>query len=125
MSDNLNIIVLELTIDKTNELIKEAVPRMIKDAVKKDQEIFVDVVPELVAKELATHAPKIIEDLFKCHMKNKVLNIHPTTRTLIAKTTVDLKQQLYLTMKLDLQAQLADPEMWDTLKKQFEKSSAS
>ncbi|GJU47649.1 copia protein [Tanacetum coccineum] len=101
----------ELTIDKTNELIKEAIPRMIKDTVKKDQEIFIDVVPELVAKELATHAPKIIEDLFKHHMKNKVLNIHPTTSTPIAKTTADLKQQLYLTMKSDLQAQAVDPEM--------------
>ncbi|GKA15112.1 retrovirus-related pol polyprotein from transposon TNT 1-94 [Tanacetum coccineum] len=90
MSAKLNIIVPELTVDKTNELIKEAVPRMIKDAVKKDQEIFTDAVPDI-----------------------------PTV-----KTTADLKQQLYLTMKSDLQAQAADPEMWDILKKKFEKSSA-
>ncbi|GJY54338.1 hypothetical protein Tco_0446002 [Tanacetum coccineum] len=42
-----------------------------------------------------------------------------------AKTTADLKQQLYLKMKSDLQAQAADPIMWDVLKKKLEKSSAS
>ncbi|GJV39243.1 hypothetical protein Tco_1417683 [Tanacetum coccineum] len=64
--------------EKTNELIKEEIPRMGNDAVKKDREIFADVVPELVSKEFATHAPKIIKELFKCHMKNKVLNVHLT-----------------------------------------------
>ncbi|GJR36798.1 hypothetical protein Tco_1212482 [Tanacetum coccineum] len=56
----------------------QAISRMVNDAVKKDREIFADVVPELVLKEFATHAPKIIEELFKHHMKNKVLNVHPT-----------------------------------------------
>ncbi|GJT37906.1 retrovirus-related pol polyprotein from transposon TNT 1-94 [Tanacetum coccineum] len=40
------------------------------------------------------------------------------------KQTADLKQQLYLKMKSDLQAQAADPIMWDVLKKKLEKSSA-
>ncbi|GJT71446.1 hypothetical protein Tco_1030732 [Tanacetum coccineum] len=78
----------------------EAIPRMVNDAVKKDREIFADVVPKMVLKEFSTHAPKIIEELFKRHMENKVLNVHPT-------------------------AQAADPEMQDFLKKKFEKSSAS
>ncbi|GJT30321.1 hypothetical protein Tco_0910596 [Tanacetum coccineum] len=69
------------------------------DAVKKDREIFENVVPELVLKEFSTHAPKIIEELFKRHMKNKVLNVHPTVSISTAKTTADLKQQLYLKMK--------------------------
>ncbi|GJT46487.1 hypothetical protein Tco_0955202 [Tanacetum coccineum] len=99
MSNTLNYLVLELTIDKINELMKEAIPRMVNDAVKKDREIFANAVPELVLKEFATHAPKIIEELFKHHMKNK--------------------------MKTDLKAQAADSEMWDVLKKKFKKSSAS
>ncbi|GJY03305.1 hypothetical protein Tco_0369245 [Tanacetum coccineum] len=69
----------ELTVDKTNELMKEAIPRMVNDAVNKDREIFTDVVPELLAKEFATHAPKILKEMFKRHMKNKVLNVHPIT----------------------------------------------
>ncbi|GKA79348.1 hypothetical protein Tco_0785944 [Tanacetum coccineum] len=75
----------ELTIAKTNELIKEAIPRMVNDA--------------------------IIEELFKIHMKNKVLNVHPTTSISTTKITVDLKPQLYLKMKSDLHAQATDPEM--------------
>ncbi|GJY96235.1 hypothetical protein Tco_0512596 [Tanacetum coccineum] len=67
----------ELAIDKTNELMNEAIPRMVKDAVNKDRKIFADVVPELVAKEFATHAPKILEELFKCHMKNKAQATDP------------------------------------------------
>ncbi|GJZ61265.1 hypothetical protein Tco_0617402 [Tanacetum coccineum] len=99
MSDTFNNLVPELTIAKTNELMKEVIPRMVKDA--------------------------IIEELFKLHMKNKVLNVHPTVSISTAKITVDLKQQLYLKMKTDLQAQAANPEIWDVLKKKFEKSSAS
>ncbi|GJW98471.1 hypothetical protein Tco_0180279 [Tanacetum coccineum] len=85
MSNNLNNLVPELIIAKTNELIKEAIPRMVNDA--------------------------IIEELFKIHMKNKVLNVHPTTSISTTKITADLKPQLYLKMKSDLHAQATDPEM--------------
>ncbi|GKB61482.1 hypothetical protein Tco_0917668 [Tanacetum coccineum] len=78
MSDTLNNLVSGLTIEKTNELIKEAIPRMVNDTVKKDREIFAVVISKLVLKEFATYAPKIIEELFMLHMKNKVLNVHPT-----------------------------------------------
>ncbi|GKB26741.1 integrase, catalytic region, zinc finger, CCHC-type containing protein [Tanacetum coccineum] len=104
MSDTLNNLVPELTVAKTNELIKEAIPRMVNDAVKHDQDLSTDIVRELVSKEFATHAPKIIKELFKLHMKNKVLNVHPTISISTIKTTADLKQQLYLKMKTDLQA---------------------
>ncbi|GJW26218.1 hypothetical protein Tco_0040029 [Tanacetum coccineum] len=57
-------------------------------------------------------------------MKNTVLNVHPTTST-STTTTSDLQQQLYLKMKLDLQSQVADPELWNALKAKYEKSSAS
>ncbi|GJY65227.1 hypothetical protein Tco_0467465 [Tanacetum coccineum] len=104
MSDTLNNLVPELNVAKTNELIKEAIPRMVNDAVKHDQDLSTDIVRELVSKEFATHAPKIIKELFKLHMKNKVLNVHPTISISTIKTTADLKQQLYLKMKTDLQA---------------------
>ncbi|GJX20216.1 hypothetical protein Tco_0222893 [Tanacetum coccineum] len=80
MSDNHNNLVPELTMAKTNELIKEAVSRMVNDAVKQDRELFANVVPELVSKEF---------------------------------------------IKLDLRAQAADLDMWDVLKKKFEKYFAS
>ncbi|GJW02610.1 hypothetical protein Tco_1561466 [Tanacetum coccineum] len=91
MSDTLNNLVPDLTIAKTNELMKEEIPRMINDAVKRDRELSTDIVPD----------------------------------TSTTTTTADLKQQLYLKMKSDLQAQVVDPEMWDNLKKKFEKSSIS
>nr|GEY74155.1 putative reverse transcriptase domain-containing protein [Tanacetum cinerariifolium] len=116
----LNNLVLELTVVKTNELIKEAVPRMVNDAIKKDREILISNVPELISREFSTHTPKIIEELFKIHMKNTVLNVHPTINTSTATTTADLQQQLYLKMKSDLQAQVSDPELWDVLKRTFE-----
>ncbi|GJR26629.1 retrovirus-related pol polyprotein from transposon TNT 1-94 [Tanacetum coccineum] len=119
MSDNLNNLVPELTVAKTNELIKEAVPRMVNDAVKKDREISTTNVHELISQEFAVHAPKIIEKLFKTHMRDTVLNVHPTASTSTATTTTaDLRHQLYLTMKLNLQDQVDDPELWEILKRE-------
>ncbi|GKF46197.1 hypothetical protein Tco_0135999 [Tanacetum coccineum] len=92
LPDTLNNLVPELTVAKTNELIKEAVPRMINDAVKQDREISTSNVPDT------------------------------STATI---TTTDLQHQLYLKMKSNLQAQVANPDMWDILKKKFEKFSAS
>nr|GEU61641.1 hypothetical protein [Tanacetum cinerariifolium] len=58
-------------------------------------------------------------------MQNTILNIHPTTSNSTATTTTtDLQQQLYLNTKMDLQAQVADPELWDVLRAKFEKYSA-
>nr|GEV16916.1 hypothetical protein [Tanacetum cinerariifolium]GFB04172.1 hypothetical protein [Tanacetum cinerariifolium] len=94
------------------------------DAVIKERKSPQAVVPALISQEFADHVPKIIEELFKIHTKNNVINVHPTSSTSIATTTADL-QQLYLKMKSDLQAQVADPELWDFLKRMFEKSSTS
>nr|GEU77914.1 DNA-directed DNA polymerase [Tanacetum cinerariifolium] len=73
-------------------------------------------VPGLISKEFADHAPKIIEELFKTHMKNNVITVHHTisTSTTII-TSADLKQQLYLKMKRNLYDQADDPELWDVL----------
>ncbi|GKD28547.1 hypothetical protein Tco_1239325 [Tanacetum coccineum] len=91
--------------------------------IDKEQESSQAIVPALISREFAVHAPKIIEELFWIYMQNIVLNVHPTTSTSIA-TTYDLQHQLYLKMKSNLQAQVVDPELWDILKAKFEKSSA-
>ncbi|GKA73423.1 hypothetical protein Tco_0779725 [Tanacetum coccineum] len=75
-----------ITVAKTNEMIKEAVPRLVD-------------------------------------LANTVLNLYPTTSSSTATTsTADLQHQLYLTMKTNLQDQLADPKLWEILKAKFETS---
>ncbi|GKD69216.1 hypothetical protein Tco_1323306, partial [Tanacetum coccineum] len=72
-----------------NEMIKEAVPRLVDLAIKRDREI----------------APTNI------HMQNIVLNLYPTTSSSTATTsTADIQHQLYLIMKANLQDQATDLE---------------
>ncbi|GJS95569.1 hypothetical protein Tco_0802537 [Tanacetum coccineum] len=53
-------------------------------------------------------------------MQNTVLSMYPTTSSLTATTsTTDFQHQLYLTMKINLQDQAADPELWENLKAKF------
>ncbi|GJY73764.1 hypothetical protein Tco_0478195 [Tanacetum coccineum] len=59
--DHCNNVVPELTFTKTNEMIKEEMPRLVDLAVQKDREITSTSVPELISKEFATHGPKMIE----------------------------------------------------------------
>nr|GEZ37547.1 hypothetical protein [Tanacetum cinerariifolium] len=82
----------------TNDLIKDNLSRLVTDAVKKEIE--------------------------SSQADNTVLNVHTTTITSTA-TTSDLQQQLYLKMKSDFQSQVVDPELWNALKANYEKSSAS
>ncbi|GJU85311.1 hypothetical protein Tco_1292857 [Tanacetum coccineum] len=111
--DHCNNLVPELTFSKTNEMIKEEMPRMVNLAVQKDREIAPTNVPELIVKEFSTYGPKIIEQLFQKHMQNTTLNLYPTTSSSTAEmSTTDLQHQLYLTMK----TQVADPELSENLK---------
>ncbi|GJX54672.1 hypothetical protein Tco_0283041 [Tanacetum coccineum] len=78
---------------------------------------------EMIYKELATHGPKMIEELFQKHMQNITLNIYLTTSSSTAeKSTAYLQQQLYLEMKTKSQDQAADPELWEILMAKFENS---
>ncbi|GJY06560.1 hypothetical protein Tco_0373614 [Tanacetum coccineum] len=63
--NNCNNIVPELTFAKSNEMIKEEMPRLVDLAIQKDREIASISVPELISKEFATHGPKLIEELFR------------------------------------------------------------
>nr|GEY15973.1 hypothetical protein [Tanacetum cinerariifolium] len=53
---------------KTNEMIKEEMPRLVDLVVQKDQEIAPINVPELILKEFSIHGPKMIKELFRKHM---------------------------------------------------------
>ncbi|GKA97318.1 hypothetical protein Tco_0825212 [Tanacetum coccineum] len=95
--DLLKNLIPELTVAKTNELIKEAVPRLVNATITRDREI----------------APT----------NNTVLSLYPTTSLSTATTsTANIQHQLYLTMKANLQDQAADPELWEILKAKFETS---
>ncbi|GKA11432.1 hypothetical protein Tco_0690978 [Tanacetum coccineum] len=117
-------IVPKLSTTATSDLINDNLSRIVANVFKKEKESSQAGVPALISQEFVTHAPKIIEELFRIHMQNTVINVHPTTST-SNEPTFDLKQQLYLKMKSDLQAQVTDLELWDILKVKFEKSSAS
>nr|GEU77477.1 putative reverse transcriptase domain-containing protein [Tanacetum cinerariifolium] len=57
-------IVPELTVAKTNEMIKKEMPRLVKLAVDKDREVSYVDISGMVSKEFAAHGPKLIEELF-------------------------------------------------------------
>ncbi|GKD91617.1 hypothetical protein Tco_1367124, partial [Tanacetum coccineum] len=98
----LHDIVLKIASNATNDLIEDNLPRIVANAVKKERESSQAVVPTLISQEFVAHAPKIIEELFRIHMQNTVLNVHPTTSASTATTTSDLQQQLYLNMVLNV-----------------------
>ncbi|GKF00416.1 hypothetical protein Tco_0023766, partial [Tanacetum coccineum] len=94
-------IIPELTITKTNEMLKKG------DA----------------SLEFAAHGPMLIEELFQKHMQNTTLNLYPKIKSSTATTSsTDLQHQMYLSMKTKPQDQAADPEIWDILKAKFKKS---
>ncbi|GJX83671.1 hypothetical protein Tco_0333152 [Tanacetum coccineum] len=105
-------IVLELTVTKTNEMLKKEMPRLVKLAVNKDREVSPVDISGMVSKEFVAHGPKLIEELFQKHMQNTTLNLYPKTKSSTATTSsADLQQQLYLSMKTKPQDQAADLEI--------------
>ncbi|GKB33400.1 hypothetical protein Tco_0872801 [Tanacetum coccineum] len=114
--DHWNNVVPEMTFAKTNEMIKEEMPRemprLVNLVVNQDCEIDPINVPDLISKEFATHGPKMIEELFRKHMQDTSLNLYPTTSSsTVEKSTIDLQHQLYLNMKSSPQDQAADPDI--------------
>ncbi|GJR06341.1 hypothetical protein Tco_0529325 [Tanacetum coccineum] len=117
-----NTIVPELTVAKTNEIIKQEMPRLVKLAVDKDRGVSPVDISAMVSKEFAVHGPKMIEELFRQHMQNTTLNLYPKPSSSNAKkSSADLQQQLYQTMKAKPQDQVVDLEIWEILKAKFEK----
>ncbi|GJZ79933.1 hypothetical protein Tco_0644770, partial [Tanacetum coccineum] len=50
-------------------------PIIVADVINKERGSSQADVPDLISQELDAHAPKIIEELFKIHMQNTVLNM--------------------------------------------------
>ncbi|GJZ47749.1 hypothetical protein Tco_0601581 [Tanacetum coccineum] len=59
-----NNVVPELTFAKTNEMLKEEIPRLVNLTVTRDREIALTNLPELISKEFTAHTPSIITELF-------------------------------------------------------------
>ncbi|GJX00473.1 hypothetical protein Tco_0184386 [Tanacetum coccineum] len=110
--DHCNKVVPELTFAKTNEMINKEMPCLVNLAVNKDREVDPINAQEMISKEFATHAPKMIEVQFRKHMQHTTLNLYPKTSSSTAeKSIADLQQQLYLKMKSTPQDQAADLEL--------------
>nr|GFA16192.1 hypothetical protein [Tanacetum cinerariifolium] len=62
--DHCNNVVSKMTFAKTNDMIKEEMPRLVNLAVNNDREIVPTNIPELISKEFVTHGPKMIEEIF-------------------------------------------------------------
>ncbi|GKC20950.1 hypothetical protein Tco_1023100, partial [Tanacetum coccineum] len=108
--DHCNNVVLEMMFAKTNEIINKEMPRLVNLAVNKDPEVDPINAQEMISKEFATHAPKVIEELFRKHMQHTTLNLYSTTSSSTAgKSLADLQQQLYLKMRSTPQDQAVDP----------------
>nr|GEZ74659.1 hypothetical protein [Tanacetum cinerariifolium] len=89
--DDVEKIVPELTVAKTNEMINKEMPRLVNLAVDKDRKVDPINAQEMISKEFATHAPKMIEELFRKHMQHTTLNIYPTISSSTAgKSTANL-----------------------------------
>ncbi|GJR38645.1 hypothetical protein Tco_1214329 [Tanacetum coccineum] len=94
------------------EIIPQIASRASDDLIENNLKIIVD---DTVIQE---------RDAFQA--ENNIIQVHPTTSaSTFTTTSVDLQQQLYLKMKSNLQDQANHPELWDVLKRKFEKSSTS
>nr|GEV34866.1 hypothetical protein [Tanacetum cinerariifolium] len=110
--DHCNKVVPDTTFAKTKEMITQEMPCLVNLTVNKEREVDPINAKEMIAKEFATHGPKMIEELFRKHMHNTTLNLYPTTSTSTAgKSSTDLQHQLYLNMKSKPQDQAPDPEI--------------
>ncbi|GKC58506.1 hypothetical protein Tco_1086104 [Tanacetum coccineum] len=113
----LHDIVPKIALNATKDRSEDNLPWIVANAVKKERESSQAAIPVLTSQEFTAHAPKITEELFRIHMQNTILNVHPTTSASTATITSDLQEQLYLKMKSDLQAQVVDPELDDAFHK--------
>nr|GFB44658.1 hypothetical protein [Tanacetum cinerariifolium] len=62
--DHCKKFVLDVTFEKTKEMITQEMPRLVNLAVNKDHEVDPINAKDMIAKEFVTHGKKIIEHLF-------------------------------------------------------------
>ncbi|GJX97529.1 hypothetical protein Tco_0353327 [Tanacetum coccineum] len=68
----------------TDEIMQDNLHWLVVDVVKKEKERTKADVPALVSQEFVAHAPQIIEELFRTYMNITVLNVHPSSTSLIS-----------------------------------------
>ncbi|GJS43189.1 hypothetical protein Tco_0568232 [Tanacetum coccineum] len=83
--DHCNKVVPDVTFAKTKEMITQEMPRLVNLVINKDHKVDPINAKDMIAKEFATHRPKMIEDLFQKHMHNTTLNLYPTTSSSTAR----------------------------------------
>ncbi|GKC65544.1 uncharacterized mitochondrial protein-like protein [Tanacetum coccineum] len=88
-------IIPQIASNATNDIIEDNLSRVIADAVIKERDTFQATIPALISKEFSNHVLKIIEEIFKNHMKNNVITVHPTTSTSTATILARSLDSLY------------------------------
>ncbi|GJS89955.1 putative reverse transcriptase domain-containing protein [Tanacetum coccineum] len=75
------------------KILPGSITGMCRRRVNKDHEVNPINEQEIIFKEFATHAPKMIEELFRKHVQHTTLNLYLTTSSsTTGKSTVDLQQ---------------------------------
>ncbi|GKC38038.1 hypothetical protein Tco_1050422 [Tanacetum coccineum] len=95
IDDILHEVVSQIAENVTNDLIEANLKPCIVNTIIEDRDAFRSEVPAFLYKEFKAHAPEIIEELFKNHMKR------------------------------NLQDRADDISLWEALRRKFEKSSTS
>ncbi|GJY52544.1 hypothetical protein Tco_0443391 [Tanacetum coccineum] len=103
IDDALHVVVPKIFIDATNYHLK-------------------DNLPKIISQDLATRVPKMIEELFKQHMKSTTSNVCSSSKASIA-SIFDLQRRLK--MRLNVQSQIDDSVIWGGLQDKFGMSSVS
>ncbi|GKA14637.1 RNA-directed DNA polymerase, eukaryota, reverse transcriptase zinc-binding domain protein [Tanacetum coccineum] len=96
--DHCNKVVPELTFAKTNEMINKEMPRLVNLAVNKDREVDPINAQEMISKEFATHAPKMIEELFRNKDEKRVMYLTKIMKfydATLEKVLKEIKKVLY------------------------------
>ncbi|GJY33878.1 ribonuclease H-like domain-containing protein, partial [Tanacetum coccineum] len=126
IDDILHEVVPQIAENVTNDLIEANLKPCIVNTIIEDRDAFCLQVHDFVSKEFKAHAPAIIEELFKNNVQSNVIHVHPTTTTSTkTKSSIDLRYQLYLKMKRNIQDRADDIALWEALRRKFEKSSTS
>ncbi|GJX00672.1 hypothetical protein Tco_0689206 [Tanacetum coccineum] len=105
---------LSVALRRMYDLIEYNLKPCIAKTIIEDCDDFQSEVPALISQEFKTHAPRIIEDLFKEYVQSNVIYVHPSTTTSIEpNSSADLQHQLYLKMKSNLQDRANDIDAWE------------
>ncbi|GKD84333.1 hypothetical protein Tco_1355487, partial [Tanacetum coccineum] len=110
----------------TNEIIENNLSLVLVKEIMKERDTYQEIVPALISKEFADHAPKMIEELFQTYIQNNVITVHPaTSSSTVIPSFADLQRPLYLKMKRSLQDRADDIDLWEVLRRKFENLSVT